>query len=62
MGSNTGNIRGQRFQSSCNGFKTLGSILASNSGGAGSSRRMYGYYAKNGNISQFYQLVFGLRR
>ena len=62
MGGNTGNIRGQRNQSSCNGYKTLGSILASDSGnGAGSVRRMYGYYTKNGNVDKFYQSVFDIR-
>ena len=61
MGGNTGNIRGQRNQSSSNGFKTLGSILASDSGnGAGSYRRLYAYYAKNGNISAFYNNALNL--
>ncbi len=42
----TGNIRTNRGTSSCNGYKTLGSILASDSGsGAGSVRRLYGYWA-----------------
>ena len=62
MGSNTGSIRGRRNQSSSNGSKTLGSILASDSGnGAGSVRRMYAYYTRNGTVNQFYQQVFDLR-
>jgi len=62
MGGNTGNIRGQRNQSSSNGYKTLGSILASDSGnGAGSVRRMYGYYTKNNTVNDFYEKVFNLR-
>jgi hypothetical protein len=62
MGGNTGNIRGRRNQSSSNGSKTLGSILASDSGnGAGSVRRMYAYYTKNGTVNEFYQDVFDLR-
>lgn len=62
MGGNTGNIRGRRNQSSSNGYKTLGSILASDSGnGAGSVRRLYGWYAKNNLQSEFYQLVFDLK-
>jgi hypothetical protein len=62
MGGNTGNIRGRRNQSSANGSKTLGSILASDSGnGAGSVRRMYAYYTKRGTVNEFYQRVFDLR-
>ena len=58
MGGSTGNIRGQRNQSSSNGYKTLASILASGNGGAGSFRRVYHYYRNNGitfnmNIPQY---------
>jgi hypothetical protein len=62
MGGNTGNIRSRR-PSSCNGYKTLGSILASDSGsGAGSIRRIYGFYAKTNQTSDFYQLVFNIQK
>jgi hypothetical protein len=45
MGGNTGNIRTLRNQSGTVGFRTLGSILASDtSAGAGSVRRIYSYY------------------
>ena len=48
MGGGTGNIRTLRNQSGTVGYRTLGSILTSgNGGGAGSVRRMYGYYKKN---------------
>ena len=61
MGGNTGNIRGQRNQSSCNGYKTLGSILASDAGsGAGSIRRLYGYYAKQGQSKNFFNEIFNI--
>jgi hypothetical protein len=40
MGDNTGNIRGQRNQSSCNGYKTLGSSIASGNN-AGTFKRIY---------------------
>ena len=56
MGGNTGNIRTLRNQSGSVGYRTLGSILASDSGsGAGSVRRIYGYYARknSGNPSPF---------
>ena len=44
MGGNTGNIR-SRTPSSVNGYKTFASIIAGDSlAGAGSVRRMYGYY------------------
>lgn len=62
MTNTTGGIRGQRNQSSCNGSKTLGSILASDSGnGAGSVRRMYGYYTRNHTVQQFYQNILNIR-
>ena len=62
MGGNTGNIRTLRNQSATNGSRTLGSILASDgSNGAGSVRRVYGYYARNGDLSGFYQMVFDLK-
>ena len=57
MGGNTGNIRTLRNQSGTVGYRTLGSILASDgaSGGAGSARRIYGYYVRTngGNPSPF---------
>ena len=62
MGGGTGNIRGTRNQSSANGSKTLGSILASDSiNGGGSVRRIYGWYKRNGNISDFYPSVLGIK-
>jgi hypothetical protein len=62
MGGNTGNLRTQRNQSGTNGSRTLGSILASDSGnGAGSVRRMYTYYKKNGDLEQFYHSIFNLK-
>ena len=49
MGGNTGNIRTYRISAS-NGYRTLGSILANGSSGAGagSTRRVYAWYARNG--------------
>jgi len=62
MGGNTGNIRTQRNQSGTVGYRTLGSIMASDAGaGAGSMRRVYGWYLNHGDINQFYSAVFGLR-
>lgn len=63
MGGNTGSLRTLRNQSGSNGSRTLGSILASDgvSGGAGSMRRVFAYYARNGNISEFYQQVMNLK-
>ena len=50
----TGNIRTLRNQSGSVGSRTLGSILASGGGGAGSVRRMYAWYRKeNPDISPF---------
>ena len=54
MGGGTGNIRTQRWQSGTVGSRTLGSILAGTGGGAGGTRRIYGYYARqNGGVSPF---------
>ena len=61
MGYNP-SLRTLRNQSSCNGNRTLGSILAGGGGGgAGSTRRMYGWYMKNHTTSQFYDAVFGIK-
>ena len=60
MGGNTGNIRTYRLSSS-NGTRTLGSLLSdASSAGAGSARRMYAYYTRNGTVPGFYQNVLGL--
>lgn len=61
MPNTTGGLITRNYQSASNGSRTLGSILASSGGGAGSPRRVYNYYQKNGNIIQFYQNVFGLK-
>jgi hypothetical protein len=62
MGGGTGNIRGTRNQSSANGYKTLGSLLASDSiNGGGSVRRIYGWYKRNYNIDDFYQSILGVK-
>lgn len=60
MGGNTGNIR-SRNPSGTNGYKTLGSILASDSGsGAGSVRRMYSWNKHNNpNVNPFTP-IFGI--
>jgi len=48
MGGSTGNIRTLRSQSGTNGFRTLASILSSDSGlGAGSFKRVYYWSKKN---------------
>jgi hypothetical protein len=61
MGGNTGNIRTYRLSSS-NGSRTLGSLLSdASSAGAGSTRRMYAYYTRNGTVPGFYQNVLNLR-
>ena len=61
MGGNTGNIRTYRLSSS-NGTRTLGSLLSdASSAGAGSTRRMYAYYTRNGTVSGFYQNVLNLK-
>ena len=66
MGGNTGNLRTQRNQSSCNGFKTLGSIIASDAGnGAGSIARMSKWYAAKGSgyqTNSFYNNVLKIKR
>jgi hypothetical protein len=60
MGGNTGNIRTYRLSSS-NGTRTLGSLLSdASSAGAGSTRRMYAYYTRNGSVPGFYNSVFGI--
>jgi len=62
MGGGTGNIRTQRVQSGTVGSRTLGSILAGgNGGGAGSTRRIYAWFAKNNSQSQFYNSVFDIK-
>lgn len=62
MGGNTGNIRTLRNQSGTVGNRTLGSIIASDSGaGAGSFRRIYGYYAHKG-IPLPYEQAFNIKR
>jgi hypothetical protein len=49
MGGNTGNLRTLRNQSGTNGQRTLGSIIASDSGnGAGSIARLAKWYAIRG--------------
>lgn len=61
MGGNTGNIRTLRNQSGTVGSRTLGSIIASDGvNGAGSIRRLYGWYQRNSNVTNFYQGVLGL--
>lgn len=62
MGGNTGNFRTLRNQSGTNGSRTIFSILASDGGsGAGSVRRVYGYYAKNRTVADFYKNVFDMK-
>jgi hypothetical protein len=62
MGGSTGNIRTLRNQSGTVGSRTLGSILASDGGnGAGSVRRIYGYYAKQNNQNIF-NAIFNINR
>jgi hypothetical protein len=62
MAGGTGSLRTLRNQSGTNGSRTLGSILASDAGaGAGSVRRVYGYYARQGlSSSLFYKETFNL--
>ena len=64
MGGNTGNIRTLRNQSGTVGYRTLGSILASDGGaGAGSVRRIYGYYAsRNGGVLSPFKSIFNINR
>jgi len=63
MSGGTGNIRTLRNQSGTNGYRTLGSVLASDSGaGAGSVRRIYGYYAHQGlGPTVFYDSILNLK-
>jgi hypothetical protein len=62
MAGGSGYIRTQRSQSGTVGSRTLGSILASGSGGgAGSTRRLYGWYTHNNNSDNFYNSVFGIK-
>lgn len=64
MGGNTGNIRTLRNQSGTVGYRTLGSILASDGrSGAGSVRRIYSYYVlKNGGIPSPFKSIFNIDR
>jgi hypothetical protein len=63
MGGGTGNIRTYRISAS-NGYRTLGSMLANGSSGAGagSGRRVYAWYARNGTSvgNGFYRDVLGI--
>jgi hypothetical protein len=63
MGGGTGNIRTNRISAS-NGYRTLGSMIANGSSGAGagSGRRVYAWYARNGiNVGNgFYSDVLGI--
>lgn len=63
MGGNTGNIRTQRNQSGTVGYRTLGSILASDGiNGGGSVRRIYSWYKQNNpNVTPF-TAIFGINR
>lgn len=61
MGGGTGNIRTYRI-SATGGSRTLGSLVADGaSAGAGSVRRMYAYYTRNGTQTGFYRGVFGIQ-
>ena len=62
MGGNTGNLRTLRNQSGTVGYRTLGSILASDSAaGAGSVRRIYAYYVKqNGGVPSPFTSIFDI--
>ena len=62
MGGNTGNLRTLRNQSGTVGYRTLGSILASGVGGAGSTRRLYGYYANRREAISPFTQVFDIYR
>jgi hypothetical protein len=63
MGGGTGNIRTYRISAS-NGYRTIGSMLANGSSGAGagSTRRIYAYYQRNGLTvgNGFYAQVLGV--
>lgn len=61
MGGNTGSIRTLNNQSGTVGFRTYGSIIASDSlSGAGSFRRVYGWYKKFNSLTNFYDQGLGL--
>ena len=63
MGGGTGNIRTLRNQSGSNGSRTWASILASDgANGAGSVRRIYGYYARLGQQQEFFETVLHIAR
>ena len=66
MGGNTGNLRTLRSQSGTNGQRTLGSILASDSGnGAGSIARLAKWYAvrgPNNGIPSFFTNELNIKR
>ena len=54
-------LRTLRNQSGTCGSRTLGSVLAGGAGGgAGSVRRMYGWYMKNNDTDKFYKAVFDI--
>jgi len=55
MSDQTGNFRGQRTQSSCNGFKTIGSSIASGNNG-GAFKRVFINALENTNNN--YELAF----
>jgi hypothetical protein len=59
----TGNIRGQRTQSSTNGYKTLGSSIASGIG-AGTFKRIYinAYQRYNGNSELALSSTLGIQK
>jgi hypothetical protein len=61
MGGNTGSIRTLNSQSGTVGYRTYGSIIASDSlAGAGSFRRVYGWFKKHKGITNYYQDALGL--
>lgn len=62
MGGSTGSLNTQRGPSSCNGTRTLASILANSYGGAGSVRRMYGWYRHNNSSEDPFDKIFNLKR
>jgi hypothetical protein len=60
MGGNTGNLRTLRI-SATGGYRTFTSLVADGaSAGAGSMRRVYGYYTRNGTVNEFYKKVFDI--
>jgi hypothetical protein len=61
MGGNTGNLRTLRI-SATGGSRTFTSLVADGaSAGAGSMRRVYGYYTRNGGtVTEFYKKVFDI--